>query len=910
MKKVLKYSNINLALHDKYMFKRNFVIISLSGKESTLKIQEVYDHISFGIIRSNNHIPNVKTNQLIIKRGIKYLPQLVRNKDGLLTIPYQQFDKRQLTLENGKLSKNYIIGKENLKIMYNNQELDIPKPANTDKIHAHEGQLFDKYSYRVSEANNQENLINLTTIEKNVILKSAEDYQLFEKYKEKLNNYVVNNETETLTNVYMTYNTFFEHGDETKVTIIPGKEYKTASYLINVADLNKVIARNNYWFEIKPAKPMFVINANLQYRGVEYLPNGYLQPINDSIIIFEDINIARQYRDYFSTNQIIINNQKSCRDIFANLGLHEYTKSIYNAGDDIVMYNRDVNEINRVIRKVEFEGQDYYHVKGYYINNLKLSEASFFPGDVNGGYLFKQIPTVFSNTQYELHANEHATAMRVDNVRDKNKYSQKYEYAIYDQQLYCANYQRVAYIIDMDIDGSDIVIHVFNHGYRNSTIDNTIKYRGNFEITNFQDYKFYSKYAIGYPQNYKTIRFKNTKSVKFSVYQGNQKCKIKFVKHLRPNIKRNGLYITEKNNVVKIVPLSRSKQTAFEKAMSEKKVESYLFMDRGTSAGDNGEHIYRYYLHNDKARKHYYVLSKDSSDWDRLSGEGFNLVEYLSDQHKELFLTADKIVTSHLAERIFNPFYPSRDYTYLIKSKIVFLQHGITIANHRGFLDRYSRPVDLFICGATEEQEQVAAFSEYPNVKCTGLARFDYLRSEHTGYILYAPSWNTIYKDKFVGSEYYKQVQYVLENEQINAMLDNRNMRLKLLLHPEFIGYSKHFTPSQNVDIIKPQAVNYNKFISEADMLITDYSSLYFDFLYQKKQVILHQPYQLHNATSILKQPEYCVRKTYDIEQLVAALNEVEKLNFESDKEQQIIQFFGQVDKNNCQRIMNEIEKL
>lgn len=910
MKKILKYTNINLALHDKFMFGRCFVILSLSGKESPNKVQEVYDYISYGIIRSKNKIEGIKTNKIILKKGKTYLPQLTRSDDGLLTIAYNQYDSRLLSIENGNQYKNVIIGKSGLKITYKGTELTIPKPANSNLIHAYEGKLFDHNSYKAAAPQNQDNIINLSKTEKNIILNSKLDYELFETYKDQLDNYTINNEQAQIVNVYMTYQTFCELGDETKISVLPGDEYQLASYLINVADLNNVVKLKNYWFEIKENKPMYVIDATMQYRGVEYFPLGYLKAINDSIIIFESIQVAKKYRDYFKNNQIVINNQNSYKSVVANLGLHEYTKSIYIAGNDLVLYNQEIHELNRVFRKVEFEGQQYYQLKWYYVNNLKLDEVSFFPGNMGGGYLFKEIPSILNHEEYTLinESVEHAT--RIFDVHDKNKYSQEYEYAIFEQQIYSAQYLAVAYIFDMYIDQNDIVINIFNHGYRDSTLENKIVYNGEFEVTDCPEYIFYSKFADGYSQNFKSVRFKNACAVKFRMTQGNVECNVRFAKHVRNEMKRNGLYIAEKNNVVQIKPISQVKQTKFEEEISQQHIESYLFMDRGTSAGDNGEHIYRHYLYNDKSRKHYYVLSKDSTDWDRLAAEGFNLIEYLSDEHKKLFLTADKIVTSHLANRIFNPFFPSYDYTYLIKSKIIFLQHGITIANHRGFLDRYSRPLDLFICGAVEEQVQVKEFSQYPNVQCTGFARFDRLRNERLGYILYAPSWNTIYRDNFVGSEYHKQVQNVLENTNINNMLQRNNLRLKLLLHPEFIGFSQHFKPTENVDIIKPEEVNYNKFISEADMLITDYSSLYFDFLYQEKHVILHQPYELHNATSILKQPENCVRKTYDIDQLASALSEIEKLNFESDKTDQIVKFFGQVDKNNCQRIMTEIEKL
>lgn len=910
MKKILKYTNINLALHDKFMFGRSFVMVSLSGRESLGKVQEIYDYMCFGIIKSKKEIEGVKVNRLIIKKGKSYLPKLIRSDSGLLSIAHKQFDKRLLSIQNGSLYKNIIIGEPGLKITYKGTELIIPEAANTDQVHAFEGKVYDKNSYIVPVPPHQNNIRNLSVEEKNVILSSEEDYELFEQYKDQLQNYTINKQECGDVNVYMTYQTFYELGDETKITLLPGEEYHLASYLQNVADLNNVLNSKEYWFEIQEQKSMYVIDANMQYRGVEYLPVGYLEPINDSIIIFESIKVARQYRDYFNNNQIVINNSNNYKSAVSNLGLHEYAKSIYIAGNDLTIYTQNLTNIHRIVRKVEFEEQCYYQLKGYYINNIDHSEVSFYPGNMGGGYLFKEVPSFLENTDYQLLDEEITYGKRVFDIHDRDKYSQEFDYAIFEQKIFKTKYLRVAYVFDMNIDGSDIVINMFNHGYRDSSIENRIEYDGEFEVTPCKEYDFYSKYATAYPNNFCTVRFKNTSTVEFSVYQDDKKCYVRFSKHVRKNIKRNGLYLTLRSNNVKIIPLEEANQTEFELEISNKHVDSYLFMDRGTSAGDNGEHIYRHYLHNDKTRKHYYILSKESSDWDRLEAEGFNLIEYLSEEHQELFLTADKIVTSHVANRIFNPFFPSNRYNYLIKSKLIFLQHGITIANHRGFLDRYSRPLDLFICGAVEEQQQVKSFSEYPNVQCTGFARFDRLRNERAGYILYAPSWNTIYRDNFVGSEYHHQVQSVLENEMINEIMERNNLRLKLLLHPEFIGFSQYFKPTDKVDIIKPEEVNYNKFISEADMLITDYSSLYFDFLYQEKHVVLHQPYELHNATSILEQPEKCVRKTFNIDELVAALQEIESLNFESDKKDQILKFFGHVDKNNCQRIMDEIEKL
>lgn len=907
----MKYTNINLALYDAYKFQGSFVSIILSGKESEEKVQEVYDYMSIGIIKSDKPIPGVKCNKLILKKAKKYVPTLTRTEDGLLALPYKRYNPRHLKIENGKLLKNIIISKGDLKVSYKGHILTIP-PVTLDEqaINTFKGIAYDYRGELISNPTSSD-ILDIVTVPKNVILKSEEDYQLYEQYKEKLQNTEVNSDSQHAINVYMTSGTFNQFNDLSKISVFPPKVAKKMRYLQNSLSLSAFKNKDHYYFKLQPVKPVYSLGTEKQYIGAEPLPSNYKKAINDSILIFDDMALARNYRDYFATNTIIIDNDKGYRSPIANLGLHEYSKNLYVTKSDAYFINEQGRKVKKVFRPVEYEGTTYYQLKGYYVNNIDEQNVAYWPGMLGGGYLLKTLPNLDDTTGY-FDDSETYNATAVPTPADRNKYCEQYQVAICEGETYSSTVHNVAYIFDMKIDGNDIVVNVFHHGYRNRTTDNILVYNREFEITECKEASFYSKTADAYAQNFETIRFKNTSKVKFGFKNNGQVCDVRAVKFLRTNIRRNDLYISinSTGSKITITPSSDHKQSKYEMEMATSHTESYLFMDRGTSAGDNGEHIYRHYLHNDKSRTHYYVLSKDSSDWDRLHAEGFNLVEYLSDEHKQLFLTADKVVTSHLAARIFNPFYPSMEYNYLFKSKLIFLQHGITIANHRSFLDRYSKPLNLMICGAVEECEQVAAFSEYPNVKCTGFSRFDRLLNKHEGYILYAPSWNTIYRDNFVGSAYHQEVQNVLSNQVINDILVRNNLRIKLLLHPEFIKFSEHFIPGENVDIIKPEEVNYNKFISEADMLITDYSSLYFDFLYQKKHVILHQPYELHNTTSILKKPEECVRKSFDIKQLASYLLEIESLHFETDKEQQILEFFGHIDKNNCSRIMTEIEAL
>ncbi|ECP5281119.1 capsular biosynthesis protein, partial [Campylobacter lari] len=54
----------------------------------------------------------------------------------------------------------------------------------------------------------------------------------------------------------------------------------------------------------------------------------------------------------------------------------------------------------------------------------------------------------------------------------------------------------------------------------------------------------------------------------------------------------------------------------------------WLFADRDIEADDNAEHLYRYIMQNHPKQEIVFALRKESSDWERLEKEGFNLIEF------------------------------------------------------------------------------------------------------------------------------------------------------------------------------------------------------------------------------------------------------------------------------------------
>ncbi|MBR0009543.1 bifunctional glycosyltransferase/CDP-glycerol:glycerophosphate glycerophosphotransferase, partial [Bacillus subtilis] len=133
----------------------------------------------------------------------------------------------------------------------------------------------------------------------------------------------------------------------------------------------------------------------------------------------------------------------------------------------------------------------------------------------------------------------------------------------------------------------------------------------------------------------------------------------------------------------------------------------WLFMDRINKADDNAEALFEYAMQQNDGIKKYFIISKDSPDYNRLKKIG-PVVAYGSPKHKFLHLLADEIISSHADDYVVNPFVNMRKYYKdLFKFNFVFLQHGITKDDISGWLNKYKKNIRLFITAAQPEYESI-----------------------------------------------------------------------------------------------------------------------------------------------------------------------------------------------------------
>lgn len=351
----------------------------------------------------------------------------------------------------------------------------------------------------------------------------------------------------------------------------------------------------------------------------------------------------------------------------------------------------------------------------------------------------------------------------------------------------------------------------------------------------------------------------------------------------------------------------------------------YLVAERGTDARDNGYHFFKYLRERHPEREAYYVITSGSADYCKVAALG-KTVEYRSFQHYCLFAAAKYKISTHIMG--YSPdmlHYINVNRRHRIPGKQIFLQHGVIKDDLIGLYQQQTR-ADIFICGAYPEYEYVKSTFNYRNneVKYTGLARYDNLYNNQVkNQILVMPTWRQYLKELDAEgrnhSDYFKLWNKLLNDERIVHALRQNGMKLIFYPHYEMQPYISCFSSAASeVEIADFAHYDVQMLLKESKLLITDFSSVFFDFAYMRKPCIYFQFdrdkfYSTHYKKGYFNYNDMGFGEVEtEYEGLIATLLKYIENGCIMDAlyEERAKQFFLLHDGNNCERIMEEIEKL
>jgi glycosyltransferase involved in cell wall biosynthesis len=302
-----------------------------------------------------------------------------------------------------------------------------------------------------------------------------------------------------------------------------------------------------------------------------------------------------------------------------------------------------------------------------------------------------------------------------------------------------------------------------------------------------------------------------------------------------------------------------SKQAFIYRKVAKKikgKKEIWLYCDR-ENIFDNG---YRQFLHDFSIKdgvERYYIIDglKDKHKYFS-SAQISHLIDFKSLKHKLYFLNCKKIFTSFNSISIFSPFdgLPLRWYSDIWECEVIYLQHGILHARLPLLYAKERANVDKVVISSEFERRNFINIYNFRqnDLIDSGMPRFDAIDTTRPAKrkVLFSPSWrmnligeyenNTreLFEDRFVKSTFYKSISSFLNSPELAKLLEEFDLTLDFKNHPIFSPYDHCFKVSNPRIRITQDKVNMQDYLA----MITDYSSIVFDFVYLQRPILYFIP--------------------------------------------------------------------
>lgn len=286
----------------------------------------------------------------------------------------------------------------------------------------------------------------------------------------------------------------------------------------------------------------------------------------------------------------------------------------------------------------------------------------------------------------------------------------------------------------------------------------------------------------------------------------------------------------------------------------------WVLMDRADKAGDNGEAFYRHLMETKKTVNAVFVLSRSSPDWRRLKADGFNLVEFMSQDHFSALAHAKFLLSSHGDRFIARPF-SGVNYKDLMTYEFIFLQHGVIVHDQSEW---FNDMMPRFLVTSTPQEygSIVGQGSAYRlterETHLVGLPRHDLLylagatAKKDTLFIM--PTWRQnltvvegvekkrIATPEFARSEYVKRWRSFVNSERLRKLCEEHGKSLVFCPHPNFGEFLDKFDiPAWVEGVNALKADSLQPYFARTDILVTDYSSVAFDLAFLDRPVVYYQ---------------------------------------------------------------------
>lgn len=358
-------------------------------------------------------------------------------------------------------------------------------------------------------------------------------------------------------------------------------------------------------------------------------------------------------------------------------------------------------------------------------------------------------------------------------------------------------------------------------------------------------------------------------------------------------------------------------------------------LDKLYKGGDSCEYLYRYTANMDDGVTRYYLINKDTSDYKKLTADGYKPLIPGTLMHKLVFLNADLILITNSHLFPFNGFTKdrSRFFRGICNFSSMCLQHGLSVQKCAMAQRRIIDNTTGYFLASKYEYENLSkhayGYAGFDILKLTGIGRYDGLINRDKKQILISPTWRMYnalpvttsegeqrgYNPEFKYTEYYKVYNGLINHDRLIQNAEKNGYKIIFLLHPILSSQVNDFTPAPGVEVIPSVGdLSYEKILTESSLMVTDYSGVQFDFAYMRKPLVYFHPEELpaHYEDGIFFYDtmgfgEICT-KTEELVDLLCEYME-NKCQMKQKYIDRADDFFAFDDHENCSRIYREIMK-
>ena len=360
------------------------------------------------------------------------------------------------------------------------------------------------------------------------------------------------------------------------------------------------------------------------------------------------------------------------------------------------------------------------------------------------------------------------------------------------------------------------------------------------------------------------------------------------------------------------------------------KKDLWLISDRLDKAGDNGQAFFEYIVnHTPTGVRPVFVLDKKSSDYKKIKRLG-KVISPKSPMYKLHYLRAKMNISSQLdGSRLLKVRPYLKD--IMNESRVIFLQHGVIEHDSSSYYNRFDFGMDMFVTTTKGEYDSIVGIKNYgcddKIVSLCGLCRYDKLENKRENIIFICPTWRLSLlestetlelKEGYENSAYFKFFSSLLSNEKLINKAQEKGYKLCFYPHRMLKNLKKHLTPTAPC-FMDGEGISYTEMFKRGALLLTDYSSVQFDFSYLKKPVVYCQFDREEFFSSHTCQEGYMEYErdglgpvTYDLDTTVDTLCAYMEndCRLEEKYRERIDKTFKFTDRDNCERTFNRIMEI